>query len=418
MMKSYLKKLNFTSLYYTIFEGLSKGGNQLLLILIASIINQVLYINIMLLISLEALVTMLFFSYYSDVLYSLKKNRSYQYTSNIYDVSILQFIFFGLIYYMFKANIDAYFNYNLNILFFIIIGNALFVNLIRYYSVCYQINLKHTSALIYKSIPFFLSFVFCLSFFFFFKDKILAFFLGKFVGLSIFFFYVFIKQKDYKKLFKSRLILFWILFKRVKYSFAIAMYGWAAGLGFLNFAKIYSGNEKYLLILGLMFNFFSILQLFANGINQVYLPKLKILLLDSLDIARRYSKKIFMVYFLLCIIFSICVSIVIFFRGSVIDRIPNVEPLLTNGVAYLVILLFLVNSFQWVTSPYLIVLDRYKQYLIVKILLNKSAWLLIIISIFVFKFNNFLIFFFLIQIFDCIGISLFIRNKIINVSNE
>ena len=123
-LKSLINNSKFIGLNYTVFEALSKGGSQLLLIIIASIIDKQLYLKIMLLISFEALITMFYLSYYADILYSFRKNRSKQAISNALDTSILQYLVLILIYLIFKES-KYYFNYNLDILIFILCGNGL-----------------------------------------------------------------------------------------------------------------------------------------------------------------------------------------------------------------------------------------------------------------------------------------------------
>lgn len=398
------------SLYYTIFEALSKGGSQILLIIIASLISKELYLTIMLLISFEALITMLYLSYYADILYSFRKNRSKQAIANALDTSLIQYTIFIIIFLIFKEQINAYFNYNLNTLIFLILGNGLISNIVRFYSVSFQIELKHYKAIKFKSIPFFSSFILSLFLFFLMQDKVLAFFLGKFIGMLIFFIYVLISEKGYKLIFTSNKYYFGLTFKRAKYSFVIALLGWGANLGFLNFAKIYSSSTSQVVLLGLLLNLFTLLLLFSNGINQVYVPELKQKLSFSLSAGETYSKKVHNVYIMLSILFAVLVTIVLLFKEYFMELIPNVKDIFSGGYLYLTALLFFINSFHWVAAPYLMIMDKYKNYFNIIWVLNAIAWLLIIILLFIFGFNNFLFFYFIIKIVDSLGIYLYVKN--------
>lgn len=405
-------KLNLTSLYYTFFEGLSKGGSHVLLIAIAAFISEDIYIKIMVLISFEALITMMYVSYYADVLYSFKKKRNKEFLTVVYDVSIIQILIFILLYVVFKNSFDNYFNYQGMSLFIVIFLNGLFSNIIRFYSVCFQLEIKHKQALIYKSLPFFLSFLFCLILFYMLEDKILGFFLGKCVGLSLFFSYIFYKNNDFRNIFQSKFHHFLSLIKRVKFSFAIAIFGWLAGLGFLNFAKIASTNSEEILLVGLIFNIYSILQLFANGINQVYVPHLKQLSLSDRNAQKNYTAKTHYIYILLTLFFVFVFSLIILFKQTIIKFLP-ISDVLLDGNIFLLALIFFINSFQWVSTPYLMILDKYKNYLSAKLVLNITAWTLIIILA-TLNFTNILLFYFLIQIFDSIGIFLYVKKILAN----
>jgi hypothetical protein len=411
-LKSLINNSKFIGLNYTVFEALSKGGSQLLLIIIASIIDKQLYLKIMLLISFEALITMFYLSYYADILYSFRKNRSKQAISNALDTSILQYLVLILIYLIFKEKVNTYFNYNLDILIFILCGNGLISNIIRFYSVSFQIDLKHSKAILFKSIPFFSSFICSVGLFFLMKDKVLAFFLGKFIGMLFFFIYILIKEEGYKLMFNFNKYYFGMTFKRAKYSFVISFLGWSSNLGFLNFAKMYSNSSTELLLLGLILNIFTLLLLFSNGINQVYVPQLRIKLKSSLSIANKFSKRVHALYFILSVIFSFLITFILFFRSHLIQYLPNLEDLFKGNYLYLIVLLFFINSFHWIATPYLMILDKYKNYFNIIVLLNLISWILILIILFIFGFNNFLFFYFLIKIFDSIGIYLYVKKNL------
>lgn len=366
----------------------------------------------MLLISFEAFITMFYLSYYSDILYSFRKNRSEQAIANALDTSFFQYIIFILIYIVFREKINEYFNYNLDLLIFILCANGLISNIIRFYSVSFQIELKHSKAIMYKSIPFFSSFVCSVTLFFLMDDKILAFFLGKFVGMLFFFIYILIVEEGYKLIFRFNKHYFGMTFKRAKYSFVIAFLGWASNLGFLNFAKIYSKSSSDILLLGLMLNLLTLLLLFSNGINQVYVPQLKLKISTSLKLAQNYSKRVHFLYFILSIVFSCFIVIILIFKNQLISYLPNLREIFNGSYLHLITLLFFINSFHWIASPYLMILDKYKNYFNIIVALNIISWVFILVLLFIFGLNNFLFYYFVIKIIDSIGIYLYVKKNL------
>lgn len=370
----------------------------------------------MLLISFEALITMLYLSYYADILYSFRKNRSKQAIANALDTSFLQYLILVVTYLIFREKINAYFNYNLDLLIYILCANGLISNIIRFYSVSFQIELKHTKAILFKSIPFFSSFVCSVVLFFLMNDKVLAFFLGKFIGMLFFFIYILIKEKGYKLFFSFNKYYFGLTFKRAKYSFVISFLGWSSNLGFLNFAKVYSNSSTDILLLGIMLNLFTLLLLFSNGINQVYVPQLRIKLSTSFSVGNNYSTRVHFIYIILSIIFACLITIVLFFRNQLMSYLPNLGEIFNGGYLYLIALLFFINSFHWIATPYLMILDKYKNYFYVIVILNLISWILIVALLFIFGLNNFLFFYFIIKIIDSIGIYLYVKKYLHKLS--
>ena len=411
----YLKKIklkSLSSIYYTIFEGLSKGGSYLLLLIIASAISDDLYIKILILMSFEAIITMLYFSYNSSVLYALKDNKIELYFNYSLKSSITQIIIFYIIYLSFKDFIDSYFEYNLSFLIIVLLGNGFLVNIIRQYSVLFQLELKHSKAIFYKSIPFFVSFLFTLILFFLLDDKIMAFFLGKFVGLLLFLLYIFYNEKGFLIKHKFSWTTFNFFFNRVKYSSLVAILGWASGLGFLNFVKFYSKNERDLLVLGLILNLFVILQMVANGINQVYAPKLKVIYLESKQKGISYLKKTHLVYFFLSVSLVVLVSITLIWKDLLIYYFKNIEVIFDNGNLYVVIMIFFISSFWWVASPFFMILDLFKTFFKLNVSLNIIAWLLIVL-LYNLGFNNFILYFLIIKLSVSIGTYFYLKLKIL-----
>ena len=415
-MFNFLQKVkadNISSFYYTIFEGLSKGGSYLLLLIIASAISDDLYIKILILMSFEAIITMLYFSYNSNVLYALKINKYGLYFNYSLNSAITQIIIFYTIYFIFKENFNIYFGYNISFLIFVLLGNGFFSNIIRQYSVLFQLELNHSKAIFYKSVPFLVSFIFTLVLLYFLDDKILAFFLGKFLGLSIFFIYILFNEKINKYKQEFSWITFNFFFKRVKYSSLVSILGWASGLGFLNFVKLYSKNEKDILIIGLILNLFVILQMIANGINQVYAPKLKILYSDSKEKGIAYLKKTHLNYFAFSISLVCLIAIILFWKDLLSYNFPNIEVIFYDGNLYLLVIIFVISTFSWVSSPLFMILDLFKIFFKLNVIFNTTAWLLIAL-LFNLGFENYVTYYIIIKFIVSFGTYLYSKLKLFN----
>lgn len=406
-------RINFVSLYYTIFEGLAKGGSYLLLIFIASFIDKDLYVKLMLLISLESLLTMFFISYYNDVLYSYKNNKVVKLFSTFSTISYFQFFTYLLFYYLFSDYINNYYSYDLKYIIFFMLGNGFISNFVSNISVAAQIHLDHKKALLYKSVPFFLSFIFCLSSFIFFEDKVFAFFFGKFFGLLIFYVIIFFREKLYLNFLRFDKLLFSSLFKRIKFSFIIAMLSWASGLGFLNFMKLFSDESSSIAIVAMTLNLFTVLQLLSNGINQVYVPQLKHLLTFNIVKAKAYSKKTMFIYFKVTALLLVGVGISFILKDFIIN-LTTLDPIVFSSI-FLVVVLFFINIFQWIATPYLIILNKYKHLFFSKLFLAIISWGIVLFLIYFFEIKNFILHYFVMQIVSSIGIYYYIFKNKLNV---
>ena len=413
MIVRYFSKFNLTSIYYTLFEGLSKGGNQILLILTASVISKSLYVQLMLLISFESLLTLLFLSSNNDFLYAVNRNKHKKYIAFIVDTTFFQSILFYVLYLSFKRHIDSYFNYDLSIIIVVIILITGMTNVVRFYSTSYQIDLDHNIAIRYKSLPFFFSFITCVTFFLIFQDKIFAFFVGRLVGLLLFFFYIIYKHRIFHYIFSTDTLVFNFVFKRLKFSFLTSLLGWATSIGFFNFSKIISDNEEALVVLGLTLNIFSILQLFANGINQVYVPNLRTKYLEAKEIAVQYSLKILRLYFRLSIFFVIVFLFALLFSPFLVSVLPNLETYLSNGNVFLVVVLFLIVSFQWIAAPYFSIMDKFKDFFYLNLIINAFAWLTILLMYFGIGLSNFVVFYFILKTIVSASIFFYVLRKLI-----
>lgn len=408
------KLISKTSIYYTIFESLSKGGNYVLLMAIAFLIDSDLYVKIILLLSFEALITMLYFSYNSDVLFALSQNKKERYIAYSYDTSIIQCVLLFVILFALKTYISRYFEYDVTYILIFIIGNGALSNIFRFQSLSFQIDHQHNQALKFKSIPFFLSFIFCLILILLCKDKVLAFFVGKFIGYLLFFLYVIFYENIKANFFSTSLLMLSFMLRRAKYSFLIAFLGWGTSLGFMNYAKLTDKNNTYLITLGLLINMFSILLVFANGINQVVAPNLRSMLRINKEEAVSYIRRIHLLYFSITIILVVLIAIIKSSFSVLTFLTPEIEHFLSTNYLYILPVIFFAASFSWISGPIYVILDKFKQYSNNMVALNILGWMVIILLSY-FDLTNIIFEFVLIRTIIPIGLSILLNRNILNI---
>ncbi|MBR8537380.1 hypothetical protein KDU71_17565 [Carboxylicivirga sediminis] len=362
-------KINFTlfksSILYSIAEGASKGGFQILLLIIASFIANDVYLVLMLLLGLEALMKMVYVTFYGNVLYKLIDLFPSKSILNVFFViSLLQLGIFIILLLLFNQYIFAYYSYDNQIVFILLAANAFIANLSVYYSVILQLQERHSEAVKYRSLPFFIGFVVALGGVMVLEDKVLGFFLGKFLGF-LFFYIIFLARKITFSSFSLRLIkpVLKEMKGRVSYSFFIAIMGWLSSLGFMYVAKLWNTDDD-LVILGYIINVYNVLFLFGYGINQVYSPRVKDLIVRNNYVkANRLKWNILVLYFLISLLMFVglaainsLVPLQTLFNG----KLENISDILSVG--YFSIFIFLANSFNWVVSPFYFSLDKFRQY--------------------------------------------------------
>lgn len=390
---------DFTNTFlYFIFEGISKGGNYLLLLFIASFLSEALYIKIFLLLSLEIVLTMLYISYYGEVLYGYNLNKvSFRklFFSSMYLFSSFQFLVFSVLYALFFANIFAeYYEYENKWVILLILFNGFLVNIIRLYATYFQLMEEHKKAIFFRSVPFAFTFVIVLLFFLLGQDKVLSFFLGKMLGLLLFVLFAFIREESIKIFYfsKETFIFCRNIFKKSKYAFVIGVLGWLSGMGFPYFVKVF-GNENDTLLLGYIINIFVLIQFISFGINQVYSPRLKKLYDLSFGRTFSLSRKYHIVY--MCIV---CFLLIIWKLVDVLLNIFVNEQVLQKLTIWIdvfpyALLVFFFNTFHWITTPYYYIRNEFKKLFMINILSNIIGWLAIFMMLKMFKLNNFILFY-------------------------
>ena len=219
----------------------------------------------MTLLSAETLLKMFFVTYYGEALYKLQdlynKNKLFQtYNSTI----LVQTTVFIILIVLFRNSLFTYFNHSNLFTYLSIIFNAVLFNSFRLNSSYSQIIENHKKAIIYRSFPFFIAFLFSLLFVWKFQDKILGFFIGKTVGFIIFWIgankvtSINLQLKFDVKIFKN-------IFSRTKFLFSNAWLGWLTGIGFINVAKVLIDEQSEIAKFGYALNIYSIFLLLGYG---------------------------------------------------------------------------------------------------------------------------------------------------------
>lgn len=392
------------SLSYIFFEGVSRGGNYFLLLFFASFLTKELYLTLFLLISFEIIVSMFYTSYYGGILYALDVNCNKTrdaFFRVMYTSSFLLLVIYSLAFLMFKGVFFEYFNKSSILLFLLIFLNGFLANVYNLNSVYCQLKGNHRKAIFFRSAPFFMSLlliVICVSIF---DDKILFFFVGKSLGLFLFYIFYFIKGSTIKNFISFRkedISYFLKLFQKIKYSFIIVIIGWASGFGFPNFVKIFgSKNQAY--ELGLLLNLVVVLQFLSYGINQVYSPKLK-----SINKSKKermlLSKKYHFMYVKLTMFILLALGL-LFILNLLISDYTDVFQKWIN-IAPLAIVVFFISTFHWISQPFYFIYNKFKELYRVKLYTTIFSWAIIFLLVMLFKFNNFVVLYFILITFSLV----------------
>lgn len=368
-------------------EGLSKGSSYLLLLFIGTFLDDELYLKLFLLLSLEIIITMLYVSYYSEIMFSYnirEKNFKKDFFGASYLFSITQLILYVFLYVLFFRNIfKNFYDYDNVWIVIIILINGFIVNIIRLYAVYFQLIGNHNKAVIFRSLPFALASLASILFFYFGNDKILSFFLGKFIGLFLFFIIIIYIEKRIVIISTKTLSVLKGIIKKSKYSFLLAILSWLSGMGFPNVVK--SIDSQQALQIGYIVNVFSLLQFFSYGINQVYVANLKTSYEQSTDTAVKLTQKYHKIY----IGITIIMLLFCFIPFGEILQFGNINKWIT--IFPYAIIIFFLNTFHWVSTPYYHIRGNFKQLFLINVFANLSGWIIIVFLYYVLNIRIFTI---------------------------
>lgn len=348
------------SILYMLFEGLSKGGSQLILLYVAYSLPSTTYLIFMLLISFETFLPILYVSNYNEVLYTIKdKYLQSNIYSTILTTTFLSCILFLFIILLTKPYLYQYFEYKTLLTYLVIPINVFFFIFFKFLSLYQQLHGDHGKAIYLKSMPFFLSFLGALTGVLSLEDPITGFFVGKTIGYFFAFLHLQLRQNLFLVNFKIDTIFLTEYLKRSKFLFFITLFGWLGSYGLLNIGKMLSTHEK-VVEYGYMINLFSIFLMIANGINQVYSPKIRQLYSNNKDEAYNFSRKILVVYFFIAALAYLAYQSILYINNEL--NILDAKSLDIFTVLPYAILVFWIGSFKYVSDVYIYITDSYKKF--------------------------------------------------------
>lgn len=351
----------YNSLKYIVVSGASKGFNYLVLLYLAVGVFSEQYVAILLLLSFEQLLSLLLPLNNSHIIYS-KTITTYEFITNkLISSSFIILLCYLLLFLLLKQIVYTYFGvYNIVVylgLFISMLINSYMAYLTNYYKLIEQ----HNEALKIQALMF-LSFLSIIVFIIFIEDKILAFFLGKAIGLLIVLLIVILLGLSRFR-FKF-IVLSFDEFKKMINLFSISILGWVSGLGFMNLAKIYSAGED-LVKIGYIINLCNVFLLISIGVNSIYSPLIKKYFLAGEEKEMLTTKNktlaIYLSIALLAFLFFFVLNNTFQFNGNLkIKDVLLVFPF--------TIIIFVFNSFQSVAQPFYMINEKFKIYNFINIL--------------------------------------------------
>ena len=336
---------------YIISEAISRGIPQLILVILALLMPKDDFAIFILIYGLESLIVLLLPSNYVEILYVLQKKISQKRICNsILTVNFIITIALVLIYAIFMEKVNYFYGYSNYIVFVFIIISAFVNSFMRFYRVQLQILLEHTTAIKNMFYSFGLSNVCIVLFLLFFDDKVFAFFVGKAFGLIMYMGYLSYKEKFQFHISKPILAYFAI---RIKYLFLFAIYSWVFGYGFIYIIKIIGAPDDVANI-GYIITFSTPFLLLANGINQVYAPKLKQLLSINFFDGLLFSKKVMLLYIAMSAVIILAAYLISFIDFDVLNKYSMV--ILISSIV------FGLSIYKYVYEVYLYINDLFRAY--------------------------------------------------------
>lgn len=348
-------------------ETISRGIPQLILLYLMITLNINEFSIFILIYAMESFIVLFLPTNYVESLYAKTKFNISSIISNIIIVTFIITILLLLFLLLFKDIIFSFFNYDCLIIYISILFSTFFNSFFRFKRVLLQLDFLHDEAinLMFKS--FFVSNLFSIIFLIFIDDKIFAFFVGKSIGFFLFGIYYLLKQKIKLSL-DLDLIKYFMITN--KYLFFYAIFSWLLGYGFLYIAKIISTAEEvaligYIIVLSMPF------LLISNAINQLYIPKIKKMILNNnenvVNVTKTFLKGYIFIFFL-----SVCFFWLIFSL--------DIEYIYKFKLAFILSLLtFLFSIIKYLLDIYIFSNGFFSEYIKVTIFFELVMMVLIII---------------------------------------
>ncbi|MFT4801034.1 MAG: O-antigen/teichoic acid export membrane protein [Flavobacteriaceae bacterium] len=367
------------SLKYIFVSGISKGLSYVLLLYFAVGDYSEQYVTILLLLSLEQILSLILPLNQSSVIYSKSISNYQNITNRLLTSSILISSLFVILFLIFKNSIYNYFQVNLVVVYVSILANMLLNSYLVYLTNFYKVIEEHGKALLIQGLLL-ISFLSIIISILFIKNIIIAFFLGKTIGLVI----VVILVK-FLKLTKFRFEIKVLSFKEIKQVanlFSVSALGWLSSLGFMNIAKLNSTPEE-LIKTGYILTLFNVFLLISIGVNSIYGPMIKKLLKQNeFSKAIKVKNNVLMLYFFIAILaFLIYLLALNFNFGERIDQLISMIPY--------VILVYIFNVFHWVAQPYYFINNKFNKYNLMNTC-SYIVWIVLIIICFNYGYHNYI----------------------------
>ncbi|MEO9571762.1 MAG: hypothetical protein ABJH82_11905 [Polaribacter sp.] len=268
----------------------------------------------------------------------------------------------------------------------------------------YKLIEEHNKALLIQFL-YFISFIVIITAVFIFENKILAFFLGKSVGLILMLILV--------KIFKLDIIKFKPIYldleewKKIINLFSVSVLGWLSGLGFMNLAKLYADPEN-LVTIGYILNIWNFFLLISTGINSVYNPLIKKYILQDKFIKAKASKNNVLLIYIAVSFLVLCAYYAINFTGilesySKVDEVYSVLPY--------TILIFLISAFYYVIHPFYLANDKFGVFNRINIV-SHLLWGSFILVLTYLDLKNYIWFLVFLYFFKCVSLYVYAQIKL------
>lgn len=374
------------ALIYMFVEGLTRGIPQVILIVLALWLDKNTFTTLALLYGLESLLVILLPSNYVEVLFQQTGNRKEKTANTILAMNAVILTVILCFFLLLNQYAFDFFSYESIYVYIAIVFSAFVNSYVRFYRTQLQILFEHEAAIKTMLYSFGLANIGMVFFLLIFDDTIMAFFLGKAIGFLLYFLW-FIYKFEIKISFDKDIFAGFL--SRIKYLFAFAIYSWLFGYGFMYIVKFLGTNDDVANI-GYVITFSMPFLLVANGINQVYTPKVKKIISENFNLALLLSKKILYAYIA---IFLLVLTLILLISQLEYDIIHEF-----NEVIIISSVIFLVSSYKYAYEVYVYVFDKFKPYVFFTILIETLA--LVVICTFYYLFNVNLVYLYPLLIFS------------------
>ncbi|UKM65591.1 hypothetical protein GSB9_02162 [Flavobacteriaceae bacterium GSB9] len=407
MIKGGIDNNLLKSLSYILVSGASKGLNYIILLFLAVGSYSEQYVAILLLFSLEQILSLLLPLNQSSLIYS-KSILSYkQITNKLISSSVIVSVTCVLVFFALKKYIFSYFDVHKAIIFFSLFLSMTINAYLNYLTNYYKMIEEHGKALLIQGLLM-ISFGSILIHILIVEDKVVAFFWGKALGLLLVL--TLVKFLGLTK-FKFKIVFLSLSeLKLVLNLFSVSALGWGSGLGFMNLAKMYSTAEE-LVEVGYILNIFNVFLLVSIGVNSVYGPLIKKhVIKNEREKVIKIKNQTLMIYLLIVLLVIVLYILVINLGFQFNHKIEQVLSILPFAI-----LLFVFNIFHWISQPFYMVNNKFNSYNYLNIL-SYVFWVLTMIVGLYYGYSDFIAFLMLIHFMKGAMTYLYAKRKLMTIN--